>query len=143
MMFSASDYVSSTEDATEEEGARVDPTPSHAGYLHRLGFFNDSFSLDVLLSVLKKTEYATLLANPSIMVLDNETATFETVREVPYTERPTSGGEVLTSTQFKSVGVQLEVTPHIARDGMVRLKVKPEFGVVVDIDENGETIGLF
>lgn len=41
MMFSASDYVSSTEDATEEEGARVDPTPSHAGYLHRLGFFND------------------------------------------------------------------------------------------------------
>ena len=72
-----------------------------------------------------------------VMVLDNETAIFETVREVPYTERTTTGGDVITSTMFKPVGVQLNVTPHIARDGMVRLKVRPEFGVVVDTDQNG------
>ncbi len=103
----------------------------------RISLLDNAIELDFALSMLHSTVEAKLLASPRVMVLDNETATFETVREVPYTERTTSGGEVLTSTQFKSVGVQLEVTPHIARDGMVRLKVKPEFGVVVDIDENG------
>ncbi len=96
----------------------------------RLGFFNDSFSLDVLLSALKKQEWATLLANPTIMVLDNETATFEIIREIPYTEdRSTSAGGSLTSTQFKDVGVLLEVTPHITRDEMLRLRIIPEFSV--------------
>ncbi len=96
----------------------------------RLGFFNDSFSLDVLLSALKKTEWATLLANPSIMVLDNETATFEIIEEIPYKEeRSTSAGGQLTSTQFKDVGVKLEVTPHITRDDMLRLRIIPEFSV--------------
>ncbi|MCK5565342.1 MAG: hypothetical protein KAJ07_08855 [Planctomycetes bacterium] len=103
----------------------------------RISLLDNAIELDFALSMLHSTVEAKLLASPRVMVLDNETATFETVREVPYTERTTSGGEVLSSTMFKPVGVQLEVTPHIARDGMVRLKVKPEFGVVVDIDENG------
>ncbi len=103
----------------------------------RISLLNNAIDLDFALSMLHSTVEAKLLASPRVMVLDNETATFETVREVPYTERTTSGGEVLTSTQFKSVGVMLEVTPHIARDNMVRLKVKPEFGVVVDINEDG------
>lgn len=96
----------------------------------RLGFFNDSFSLDVMLSALQKTEYATLLANPSIMVLDNETATFEIIKEIPYKEeRSTSSGGSMTSTQFKDVGVKLDVTPHITRDDMLRLQIMPEFSV--------------
>jgi type IV pilus assembly protein PilQ len=96
----------------------------------RLGFFNDSFSLDVMLTALEKEEYATLLANPSIMVLDNETATFEIVEEIPYKEeRQSSAGGSQTSTQFKEVGVELEVTPKITRDDMLRLQIAPEFGV--------------
>lgn len=96
----------------------------------RLGFFNDSFSLDVLLSALKKTEYATLLANPSIMVLDNEMASFEIVKEIPYKEESqTSAGGSLTSTRFKNAGVELTVTPHITRDDMLRLLITPTFGV--------------
>lgn len=97
----------------------------------RLGFFNDSFSVDVLLTALQKQEWATLLANPSILVLDNETATFEIIKEIPYTENQTSstGGSTITSTRFKEVGVKLEVTPHITRDDMLRVHLKPEFSV--------------
>lgn len=97
----------------------------------RLGFFNDAVSFDLLFSTLQKQEWATLLANPSILVLDNETAKFEIIREIPYTEneRSSTGGSTLTSTEFKEVGVKLEVTPHITRDDMLRLHIMPEFGV--------------
>jgi general secretion pathway protein D len=73
------------------------------------------------------------------MVLDNETALFETVREIPYTERTTAAGTggLITSTIFKPVGVKLNVTPHIARGGMIRLKIEPEFGVVVKLNSDG------
>ncbi len=36
--------------------------------------------------------------------------------------------------QFKEVGIKLEVTPHVTRDGMVRLHIQPEFGVRVGTD---------
>jgi type IV pilus assembly protein PilQ len=97
----------------------------------RLGFFNDAFSLDVILTALQKQEWSTLLANPSILVLDNETANFEIIREIPYTENQQSstGSSTMTSTQFKNVGVKLKVIPHITRDDMLRLHIMPEFSV--------------
>jgi type II secretory pathway component GspD/PulD (secretin) len=64
-------------------------------------------------------------------VLDNETAEFKIISEIPYTEQSTtSSGGSMTSTQFKDVGVELKVTPHVTRDGMVRLHIIPEFSVV-------------
>ncbi len=97
----------------------------------RFGFFNNSINLDILLSMLQKQEWATLLANPSILVLDNEKAKFEIIRQIPYTENQQSstGSSTMTSTQFKDVGVILEVTPHITRDNMLRLHIVPEFSV--------------
>jgi len=100
----------------------------------RLGFLNDSVSIDMLLSALHAEGFAKLLANPSIMVLDNETAKFEIVKEIPYKEESdTSQGGKLTSTKFKDVGVKLEVTPHITRESMLRLHIMPEFGIVEDL----------
>jgi general secretion pathway protein D len=66
------------------------------------------------------------------MVLDNEKATFEIVREIPYTEQTsTAAGSDTQTVRFKNVGVKLEVTPHVTREGMVRLQIQPEFGVRV------------
>jgi len=64
-------------------------------------------------------------------VLDNETALFDIVRQIPYTEVSTTGNTATETVQFKPVGVKLEVTPHITRDGMIKLHIMPEFGVVV------------
>jgi len=48
------------------------------------------------------------------------------------------------TTEFKDVGVTLEVTPHIARrDKMVRLELKPTFSVqtgTVDVGDPGQEI---
>jgi hypothetical protein len=81
---------------------------------------------------------AKLLANPRILVLDNETANFEIVREVPYRElRQVAREDPITYTEFKDVGVRLQVTPHITRDDMLRLHIAPEFSILVSQDPNG------
>ncbi|MFI4912582.1 MAG: secretin N-terminal domain-containing protein [Sedimentisphaeraceae bacterium JB056] len=104
----------------------------------RIGFLNDSISIDLMLSALRSQGYAKLLANPSILVLDNETADFEIIKEIPYKEESdTSQGGRLTSTKFKEVGVKLQVTPHITRDEMLRMHIMPEFGLVEDINAEG------
>jgi type II secretory pathway component GspD/PulD (secretin) len=104
-----------------------------------ISLLNNAVDLDFMLSMLHSLEEAKLLASPRVMVLDNEQAIFETVREIPYTERTNVAGSggTITSTKFKPVGVKLNVTPHIARDGMIRLKIEPEFGVVVDLNHEG------
>ncbi len=92
----------------------------------------DTVDIDIALNVLRTQVGAKLLANPRILVLDNETAEFEIISEIPYTEQSQSstGGSTMTSTQFKKVGTKLKVTPHVTREGMIRLQIVPEFGVV-------------
>lgn len=98
----------------------------------RFGLLNDVVDIDIALNILHKQGYAKLLANPRIIVVDNESATFEIVREIPYLEvSETTAGGSMTGYQFKPVGVKLNVTPHITREGMVRLHIAPEFGVEV------------
>jgi type II secretory pathway component GspD/PulD (secretin) len=98
----------------------------------RFSVLNDAVDIDLALSMLHKEVEAKLLANPRVLVLDNETANFEIVREVPYRELlQVAREDPITYTEFKDVGVQLKVTPHIARDGMIRLHIVPEFGVLV------------
>ncbi len=93
---------------------------------------NDAVDFEFALNMLKKQVEAKLLANPRILVLDNETADFGIIREIPYRELLQVSREApMTYTEFKDVGVQLKVTPHIARDGVIKLHVIPEFGVVV------------
>ena len=93
---------------------------------------NDVIDLNFALSILHSRVGAKLLANPRILVVDNETAKFEIVREFPYRELlQVTREDPMSYTDFKEVGVDLKVTPHIARDGMLRLHIKPEFSVLV------------
>ena len=55
------------------------------------------------------------------------------VSELPYQElTQTAGGGNIGTTSFKEVGVELEVMPHITREGMIRLKLRPKFSVQTD-----------
>ena len=74
------------------------------------------------------------------MVIDKETANFEIVKEIPYKEESQSSqGGSLTSTKFKPVGIKLEVTPHITRDDMLRMRIAPEFGIAEEQIRNPVT----
>ena len=99
---------------------------------------NDAVDIELALNILHKEVEAKLIANPRILVLDNQTANFEIIREIPYRELlQVAREDPITYTEFKDVGVHLKVTPHIARDGMIRLHVMPEFGVLVSLNGSG------
>ncbi|MHC4488440.1 MAG: secretin N-terminal domain-containing protein [Planctomycetota bacterium] len=100
----------------------------------RFGWLNATVDIDVLLRAQQNDINAKLLANPRILVLDNETASIKIVSELPYQQLTESAtGGTMGTTAFKEVGVELTVTPHLAaRDEMIRLNLKPIFSVKVD-----------
>lgn len=111
----------------------------------RFGWLSSYIDLDAKLSAQKETIDAKLLANPRILVLDNELAKINIVTEIPYQQLQQGGGnsQNFGTTEFKEIGVMLEVTPHIAqRDQMIRLKLKPTFSVqtgTVDVGDSADT----
>lgn len=98
----------------------------------RLGWLTSNVDIDVMLKAQQEKVDAKLLANPRILALDNETANIKIVSEIPYQElQESSLGGSIGTTAFREVGVELQVTPHVAkRDQMVRLHLKPVFSVV-------------
>lgn len=99
--------------------------------LLRFGWLTPNVDIDAQINAQQEISEAKLLANPRILVLDNETASFDIVTEEPYVERQVSGGTITETVQFKPVGVKLQVTPHVTRDGMLRLHIMPEFNVFI------------
>jgi type IV pilus assembly protein PilQ len=112
------------------EGGTNKTQESTLGFF-RFGILNDHVDIDMQLRAEEENIDAKLLANPRILVLDNETAFFDIVTENPYIERTISGDIITETVKFKNVGVKLEVTPHVTREGMLRLHIQPEFSVVV------------
>jgi type IV pilus assembly protein PilQ len=93
------------------------------------GLLNEHIDIDTLITAAQDQGAAKLLANPRILVLDNGTASFKAVREIPYQRLQQGGYQSFGTTEFKEVGVELEVTPHLAKDGMIRLHIAPVFSV--------------
>ena len=94
-----------------------------------VGIRNQHIDIDTLITAAQDKGAAKLLANPRILVLDNETASFKAIREIPYQRLQQGGYQSFGTTEFKEVGVELEVTPHLAKDGMIRLHIMPVFSV--------------
>jgi len=126
-------YVGSRTDPSLEAGFIAGTNKTEAstqGYL-RFGLLNDSIDINGILRAEKENIDAKLLANPRIMVVDNEQATFDIVTEHPYVERTITAGSTTETVKFKNVGVKLVVTPHVAGKDMLRLNIAPEFSVLV------------
>jgi len=89
------------------------------------------FDITAVVQALQEARDSRLLANPNVTVLDHEKATVTIVSEIPYQEltQTQQGGQIGT-TAFREAGVKLDVTPHIASDGTIRLEVTPEFSAL-------------
>jgi len=78
-----------------------------------------------------------VLATPRIMVLDNQTASINVGKDVPRVTNTTinSLGNVQNSVTYESIGIMLNVTPHINPDGLVTMIVAPEISDVASAAE--------
>lgn len=112
-----------------EFASGISKTANTSGLL-RFGILNSNIHIDSALYASQDDTRAKLLANPRVLVLDNEQAEIKIVEEIPYQElTETSAGGSIGTTQFRDVGIELRVIPHLTRDGMIRLKLNPKFSV--------------
>jgi len=95
-------------------------------------------SVRAVLNLLAADSRLNVISSPSLMVLDNRTATIKVGDQVPIrtsetTSLATSGDSPLvTSTiQYRDTGVLLEVTPRVNPGGMVMLEITQD---VNDVD---------
>jgi general secretion pathway protein D len=84
-----------------------------------------------VLSALAKDSLIRVLSSPSVMVLDNETATIQVGDQVPIVNRQsqstdTSDSNIINSISYRDTGVLLEVTPRVNPGGLVTMEVKQE-----------------
>lgn len=96
-----------------------------------------NFDITSVADLLQNAKDARLLADPHVIVEENEMANMDSVQEIPFQQITQSelGGQIGT-TAFKKVGIKLGVTPQIAADGTVKMLVTQEFSRVAGFTEN-------
>ncbi len=84
-------------------------------------------AVDVNLQMLLQTNKAKVIANPSVVVVDNTEALITIANEVVHKVTSTvSLGVVTTNVELAKAGVFLNVLPRITEDGFIRLRLRPQ-----------------
>jgi type II secretory pathway component GspD/PulD (secretin) len=83
--------------------------------------------------LLQQERHVEILASPRVMMMSGQSALVQAVDEIPYEEesRSSQGGTVLTYTEFKEVGVTLNVSATLTDNNDILLKVDAEQNVQV------------
>lgn len=99
------------------------------------GGFPDA-DLQLFLQALAENQYVRVLAEPTLVALSGEEASFLAGGEypIPVVQGVTTGGGTAISIEYKEYGVRLNFRPIVLGDGRIRLKVAPE---VSDLSDQG------
>lgn len=92
-------------------------------------------NFNATIRALETTGKLDVLSRPYILASDNQLANITVGQQFPYiTDSSINGttGGVTNSVNYASIGVLLDVIPHINPDGMVILDVAPEVSSVAD-----------
>ena len=109
---------------------------------YSMGVFGESISvggvtfpsLGAIVQAYKRDKDVNILSTPQILTTDNQEATINVGKNVPYQTRSAaeSGTETYSSYEYKDVGVILKITPHNTQEKFVRLVINLE---VTQLDE--------
>jgi len=109
-------------------------TPTSVGGLTGFTISYASHSLKALLNLVAEKSNVTVLSRPSILVRNNEEATFNVGSSEPVITRvnssSTTNQQLSNDVQYKDVGVNLQVTPRINDDGIINMKISQEVSQV-------------
>jgi len=99
---------------------------------------NISGDLDVTLHALQESGKLNILSRPYILTSNNQAATITVGSQVPFaTGETTSNVGTQTTTEYRDIGIILEVTPSINPDGLVNMTVRPEIS-----SQSGDTVQI-
>jgi general secretion pathway protein D len=99
-----------------------------------LGVFGESITLGgivfptiaAVINAYKKDTDSHILSTPQLLTSDNETAKITVGKNVPYLTKASSGDTNYSNYEYKDVGISLEITPQISKDGLIRLEIALE-----------------
>jgi type IV pilus assembly protein PilQ len=125
-------------DSTTGNAAGINPTSGLAvnfpasgtsitGTAMTLGYVIEKLGKHVLavqLSALETEGKLNILSSPSITTLDNQEASIESGREIPYQSAATAGGTAVPETEFKKAVLSLKVTPHVIDDKTIKIEIE-------------------
>lgn len=83
----------------------------------------NGLSADILINALEQKGMARALAEPNLVALSGDTASFLAGGEFPV---PVPGSLGTVSIEYKRYGVGLAFTPTVLADGLMNLKIEPE-----------------
>ncbi len=94
-----------------------------------LGSIGGAINLNIRLSALESKGFLKIVSSPRIMTLDNIQASIQQGTSIPISVVSAAGAQ----TVFYDANLNLQVTPHVTRDGNVYLKIdisknEPDFG---------------
>lgn len=87
------------------------------------------------LSLMESSGKAALIAKPSIMALNGETAHILIGERIPVIEESEINGERKRSIRYEEVGIKLNYTPIITADGGVDAKIHAEVSTPIMVSE--------
>jgi general secretion pathway protein D len=106
------------------------------------GTRNDGSILGLILNALSEDTESNVLSTPSVLTLDNETASILVGQQIPITTGEALGSDFqnqFRTVQREDVGVQLQVRPQISDGGAIRLEIKQEVSSIFGPINSGST----
>lgn len=97
---------------------------------------NSTNDISAMLSALSTQSLLNVISTPSVMVLDNQTASIHVGDEVPVQGAQTvsNGGVISNSVTYRDTGVELSVKPSVNAGGLVTMDVEQSVTDIGDID---------
>ena len=118
-------------------GSAVIGAPVTFSPTFQYSFISGSEDFRLLFRMLTEEDKVRVISTPSLMVLDNQSATIRVGDQIPIaTDTFSSTGDLVsTSVSFKDTGVTLTVTPRVNSGGFVSLDISQDVTNVGEIDE--------
>ncbi|MCG2712960.1 MAG: secretin and TonB N-terminal domain-containing protein [Candidatus Omnitrophica bacterium] len=120
------EYLSTSGDDAVNVSATL-PASVSAGGVLRVGTLSAD-QYQITLQMLESATNTNILSNPRIVVIDNQEANILVGSSEPYlvTYIDSESKTQTEETKFIDVGIKLNVTPKISKNGFITLKIHPE-----------------
>lgn len=96
------------------------------------GFVSGDLEIGALVTADVQSGNADLIANPTIVTVENKTATINITQEFPFTTVESTGNTNSLTTEFKEIGTILNVTPKITYDSRIITDIAIEQSNIID-----------
>ena len=108
-------------------GEALTPTNPAGGTITEFGHFGvGATAVDVFVDALRQNNLLRILAEPNLIAVSGQAASFLAGGEYPIPVPQGSSGGVTTTIEYRDYGVRLNFVPVVLGDGRIRLKVAPE-----------------